>query len=42
MTRDIAILGIAAIGVGFPIITSGIDLSVGSMVGFGGSWRLTS
>ncbi|NLF76556.1 MAG: ABC transporter permease [Chloroflexi bacterium] len=36
MTRDIAILGIAAIGVGFPIITSGIDLSVGSMVGFGG------
>lgn len=36
MTRDIAILGIAAIGVGFPIITAGIDLSVGSMVGFGG------
>lgn len=36
MTRDIAILGIAAIGVGFAIITGGIDLSVGSMVGFGG------
>ena len=36
MTRDIAILGIAAIGVGFPIITAGIDLSVGSMVGLGG------
>lgn len=36
MTRDIAILGIAAIGVGFPIITGGIDLSVGSMVGLGG------
>jgi len=36
MTRDIAILGIAAVGVGFVIITGGIDLSVGSMVGFGG------
>jgi ribose transport system permease protein len=36
MTRDIAILGIAAIGVGFPIITGGIDLSVGSMIGLGG------
>ena len=36
MTRDIAILGIAAVGVGFAIITAGIDLSVGSMVGFGG------
>ena len=36
MTRDIAILGIAAVGVGFAIITGGIDLSVGSMVGFGG------
>ncbi len=36
MTRDIAILGIASIGVGFTIITAGIDLSVGSMVGFGG------
>jgi ribose transport system permease protein len=36
MTRDIAILGIASVGVGFTIITAGIDLSVGSMVGFGG------
>lgn len=36
MTRDIAILGIAAIGVGFPIITGGIDLSIGSMIGIGG------
>ena len=36
MTRDIAILAIAAIGVGFPILTGGIDLSVGSMVGLGG------
>jgi len=36
MTRDAAILAIAAMGVGFTIITAGIDLSVGSMVGFGG------
>jgi ribose transport system permease protein len=36
MTRDVGILAIAAIGVGFTIITAGIDLSVGSMVGFGG------
>jgi ribose transport system permease protein len=36
VTRDIAILGIAAIGVGFPILTGGIDLSVGSIVGLGG------
>lgn len=36
MTRDSAILAIAAIGVGFTILTGGIDLSVGSMVGFGG------
>jgi ribose transport system permease protein len=36
MTRDVAILSIAAIGEGFAIITAGIDLSVGSMVGFGG------
>ena len=36
VTRDIAILGIAAIGVGFPILTGGIDLSVGSVVGLGG------
>ncbi|MBL8099581.1 MAG: ABC transporter permease [Anaerolineales bacterium] len=36
VTRDIAILAIAAIGVGFPILTGGIDLSVGSVVGLGG------
>jgi ribose transport system permease protein len=36
VTRDIAILAIAAIGVGFTILTGGIDLSVGSVVGLGG------
>ena len=36
MTRDIAILAIAAIGEGFTIITAGIDLSIGSLVGLGG------
>jgi ribose transport system permease protein len=36
VTRDIAILAIAAIGVGFPILTGGIDLSIGSIVGLGG------
>ena len=36
VTRDAAILAIAAIGVGFPIITGGIDLSIGSIVGLGG------
>lgn len=36
MTRDVAILAIAAIGVGFTIITAGIDLSIGSIVGLGG------
>jgi ribose transport system permease protein len=36
VTRDIALLAIAAIGVGFPILTGGIDLSVGSVVGLGG------
>jgi ribose transport system permease protein len=36
ITRDVAILAIAAIGVGFPILTGGIDLSVGSVVGLGG------
>src|SRR5574339_766608 len=36
VTRDIAILAIEAIGVGFPILTGGIDLSVGSVVGLGG------
>src|SRR3954452_10884401 len=37
-TRDSAILGIAAIGVSFTILTGGIDLSIGSMVGLGGIW----
>lgn len=36
MSRDAAILAIAAIGVAFPILTGGIDLSVGSMAGLGG------
>lgn len=36
MSRDTAILAIAAIGVGFTILTAGIDLSVGSIVGLGG------
>jgi ribose transport system permease protein len=36
MTRDTAILAIGAIGVGFTILTAGIDLSVGSIVGLGG------
>ena len=36
ITRDTAILAIAAIGVAFPIITGGIDLSIGSIVGLGG------
>ena len=36
ITRDTAILGIAALGVAFPIITGGIDLSIGSIVGLGG------
>jgi ribose/xylose/arabinose/galactoside ABC-type transport system permease subunit len=36
MTRDTAILAIVAIGVGFTILTAGIDLSVGSIVGLGG------
>jgi ribose transport system permease protein len=36
MSRDSAILAIAAIGVAFPILTGGIDLSVWSMVGLGG------
>lgn len=35
-TRDSAILGIAAIGVAFPILTGGIDLSIGSVAGLGG------
>jgi len=36
LTRDIAILGIAAIGEGFAILTGNIDLSVGSLYGLGG------
>ena len=36
LTRDTAMLGIAAIGVGFTILVAGIDLSVGSIVGLGG------
>ena len=36
MTRDTAILAIAAIGVAFTILTGGIDLSVGSIVGLAG------
>ncbi len=34
--RDIAILAIAALGESFVILTAGIDLAVGSMVGVGG------
>jgi len=36
LTRDSALLAIAAIGVGFTILTGGIDLSVGSIVGLAG------
>jgi ribose transport system permease protein len=36
MSRDIAILAIGATGVGFVILTGGIDLSVGSMIAVGG------
>jgi ribose transport system permease protein len=36
LTRDSAMLAIAAIGVGFTILVAGIDLSVGSIVGLGG------
>ena len=36
LTRDSALLSIAAIGVGFTILTGGIDLSVGSIVGLAG------
>ncbi|MCB0184226.1 MAG: ABC transporter permease [Caldilineaceae bacterium] len=36
ITRDTAILAIAAIGVAFPIITGGIDLSIVGTVGLGG------
>jgi ribose transport system permease protein len=34
--RDTALLAIAAVGVGFTILTGGIDLSVGSIVGLAG------
>ena len=36
MSRDAAILTIASIGVCFPILTGGIDLSIGSVAGLGG------
>jgi ribose transport system permease protein len=36
MSRDTAILAIAAIGVSFTILTGGIDLSVGSIIGLAG------
>lgn len=36
MSRDIAILAIGATGVGFVILTGGIDLSVGSLIAVGG------
>jgi ribose transport system permease protein len=36
MSRDSAILAIAALGVAFPILTGGIDLSIGSVAGLGG------
>lgn len=36
MSRDIAILAIGATGIGFVILTGGIDLSVGSIVAVGG------
>src|SRR3954454_11682003 len=35
-TRQISMLGIFAIGVGFVIITGGIDLSIGSVIGLTG------
>src|SRR5690242_15061146 len=35
-TRQIAMLGIFTIGIGFVIITGGIDLSIGSVVGLTG------
>src|SRR5947209_6594889 len=35
-TRQIAMLGIMSVGIGFVIITGGIDLSVGSIVGLTG------
>ena len=35
-SRQIAILGILAIGIGFVIVTGGIDLSIGSVIGLTG------
>jgi ribose transport system permease protein len=35
-TRQIAMLGVFAVGIGFVIITGGIDLSVGSIIGLTG------
>src|ERR1043165_5868363 len=37
-SRQVAMLGIFAIGVGFVIITGGIDLSIGSVIGLTGVW----
>lgn len=36
ITRQISVLAIAAVGVTFVIITGGIDISIGSVVGLGG------
>ncbi|HEY8550447.1 MAG TPA: ABC transporter permease [Vicinamibacterales bacterium] len=36
LTRQISMLGIFAIGIGFVIITGGIDLSIGSVIGLTG------
>src|SRR4051794_6397451 len=35
-TRQIAMLGIYSVGIGFVIITGGIDLSIGSVIGLTG------
>src|SRR5437016_4489232 len=35
-TRQVSMLGIYAIGIGFVIITGGIDLSIGSVIGLTG------
>ena len=36
LTSDVSMLGIYAIGIGFVIVTGGIDLSIGSIVGLTG------
>lgn len=36
VTRDVSMLGIFAIGIGFVIVTGGIDLSIGSIIGLTG------